>query len=138
MPTLLDAYSHWGLSKIIERVDTLKRCKASCEAELLGILYSKVDTKSTLENRRWRAAFAEWEQEHRQRFRRLYRNGCDRVVFQTAISNADVIRKSEAEHCPLAAYNPKDSNLRRSRDRYQEEWVRFVGEILDRIEALKS
>lgn len=44
VPTLLDAYSHWGLDKIVERVARLKTCKASCEVELLGVLYSKVDT----------------------------------------------------------------------------------------------
>jgi chromosome partitioning protein len=138
VPTLLDAYSHWGLSKVMERVETLKRCKASCEVELLGILYSRVDTQSTIENQRWSKEFSEWEDQRRNSFKRLYKGGFDSLVFNTRISNADVIRKSEAEHSPLVAYEPKDGNLKKAKNKHQEEWLRLAGEILGRIKALKG
>jgi len=138
VPTLLDAYSHWGLGKIIDRVDTLKRCKASCRAELLGILYSKVDSKSTLENERWNREFLKWEEEQKTRFRKLYNSGIDSVVFSNHISNADIIRKSEAEHRPIVAYEPTESNLRKARDKHHHEWLKLSGEIIDRMNALKS
>jgi len=138
VPTLLDAYSHWGLDKIIERVDTLKNCKASCEAELLGILYSRVDTRTKDENGRWNQAFVNWEEQHRKRFRRQYNAGFDRMVFNTRISSADVIRRAEAVHRPLVAYQPPDSNIKRAKDERQPEWNRLCGEIFDRIKALKN
>ncbi|HEY9819056.1 MAG TPA: AAA family ATPase, partial [Candidatus Obscuribacterales bacterium] len=83
VPTLLDAYSHWGLSKVMERVETLKRCKASCEVELLGILYSRVDTRSTTENQRWSEEFDEWEKQHRRKLKGRSKLGSDNLVFNT-------------------------------------------------------
>lgn len=138
VPTLLDAYSHWGLSKVMERVETLKRCKASCEVELLGILYSRVDTRLTIENQRWSNEFSEWEKQNANNFRKLYKSGFNSLVFNTRISNADVIRKSEAEHTPLVAYRPKENRFKQAKDKHQEEWLRLSGEILDRIKALKG
>jgi chromosome partitioning protein len=138
VPTFLDAYSHWGLSKVMERVETLKRCKASCEVELLGILYSKVDTTATVENQKWSDKFFEWEKQNENNFRRLYKSGCNSLVFSTRISSADIVRKAEAEHSPLAAYKPKDGNTKKSKEKHQEEWVSLSHEILDRIKALKA
>lgn len=138
VPTLLDAYSHWGLNKIIDRVDTLKRCKASCEAELLGILYSRVDARAINENRRWKQSFQAWEDDNQHRFKKLLKSGSERVVFNSEISNADVIRKAEAEHRPLVAYEPPDHNIRRAQAKGQQEWVKLAGEILDRIKQIKS
>ena len=76
--------------------------------------------------------------QYRNSFKRLYKGGFDSLVFNTRISNADIIRKSEAEHSPLVAYKPKDNNLKRAKDKHQEEWLRLSGEILDRIKALKA
>ncbi len=138
VPTLLDAYSHWGLSKVMERVETLKRCKASCEVELLGILYSRVDTRATTENQRWSEEFDAWEKQHRSKLKGRSKLGSDSLVFNTRISNADIIRKSEAEHSPLVTYMPTDNNLKKAKDKHQEEWLKLCGEILDRIKASKS
>ncbi|MBW4463606.1 MAG: AAA family ATPase [Nodosilinea sp. WJT8-NPBG4] len=137
VPTFLDAYSHWGLDKIIERVETLKRCKASCEAEIIGILYSKIDRKSTRQNNMWDDKFLEWEQQNQHRFRKLAKSGGKRLVFDTKISKADVIRKAEADHSPLVAYSPADGNDKRDKEKYQEEWVALTREILNRIAILK-
>lgn len=136
VPTFLDAYSHWGLDKIIERVDTLKRCKASCEAELLGILYSKVDSQSTTENDRWRKEFSEWEAAHKRRFLKFYNRGIESIVFDTEIMKVDIIRKAEAAHRPLIAFDP-EGKLKQERDKRQQEWHNVSTEICDRIEALK-
>jgi len=62
VPTFLDAYSHWGLDKIVERVERLKKCKASCEVELLGVLYSKIDPIAKNENIKWDKEFRAWKQ----------------------------------------------------------------------------
>lgn len=137
IPVFLDAYSHWGLSKIIDCVDTLKRCKASCNVELLGVLYSRVDNNSTEENNKWDEKFRQWEQENSGRFRRPNQNS-DRIVFNTRISQRDVIRRSEAAHVPVIAYRPPDSNVRRAREQTQIEWRSLTQEIVDRIQTLRS
>jgi uncharacterized protein YdeI (BOF family) len=33
---------------------------------------------------------------------------------------------------------PKDSNLKKAKDKHQEEWLKLSGEILDRIQASNS
>jgi len=126
VPTFLDAYSHWGLDKIVERVDRLKKCKASCEVELLGVLYSKIDPKATLENKKWDREFREWEA-------RNIRKSKASVIFKSFIKNADIIRKAEANNRPLIEYSPSDSNLKKQQEIHQMEWENLVTEILDRI-----
>ncbi|MGP1382809.1 MAG: ParA family protein [Thainema sp.] len=138
VPILLDAYSHWGLDKVLACVDKLKRCKANCKAELLGVLYSRVDSKSTIENERWSQEFFRWEQENSQRFQKYYNRGLESLVFRNCISNADIVRKSEAEHRPLVAYEPTESNLRKDKDKRLHEWMMLSGEILDRMTLLKG
>lgn len=135
VPTLLDAYSHWGLSKIIDRIDALKRCKASCNAELLGILYSRVDSRTTQENERWNEDFHQWEKENSSRFKSFYSKGFKSIIFDTKISSADIIRKSETQHSPLVAYHPSDPNQKKSKNRYQEEWVLLSQEIIKRMQS---
>lgn len=130
VPTLLDAYSHWGLDKIIERVNTLKRCKASCEVELLGILFSRVDSTATLENKRWEEKFQAWEQEYQQRYRK---RTADQINFTTKIPTADILRKAVSDHCPLVAYNPSASSLRLAKEKHQQVWQELVQEIDGRI-----
>jgi chromosome partitioning protein len=137
VPVFLDAYSHWGLDKIIERVETLKRCKASCETELLGILYSRVDHKATVENDRWQKKFEEWVKQHHQYFPELNKTRFKKVVFDQRISSLDVIRRAEAEHSPIVSYQPPDSNIKKSKDQCQKEWYDLCIEIFDRINALK-
>jgi len=138
VPTLLDDYSHWGLDKIIERVDTLKRCKANCEVELLGILYSRIDGRANDKNTRWDGEFSKWEQQFRRRFRKLDTRGINSLVFDSRISSADVIRRAEAMHKPLIAYVPPDNNIRKAKDRCQLEWDSLCREIRDRMKALKA
>ena len=93
VPTLLDAYSHWGLDKIVERVDRLKRCKASCEVELLGVLYSKVDTKATIENNKWDSEFQKWVPEFDAWLSKNIARNKNSIVFKSRIKSADIIRK---------------------------------------------
>lgn len=126
VPTFLDAYSHWGLDKIVERVDRLKKCKASCEVELLGVLYSKIDPKATLENKKWDREFREWEV-------RNIRKSKGSVIFKNFIKSADIIRKAEANNRPLIEYAPSDSKLKKEQETHQIEWENLVTEILDRI-----
>lgn len=137
VPTLLDAYSHWGLNKIIERVNTLKRCKASCAVELLGILFSRVDTRATIENERWKKEFRDWERKAFYQLKEQQKNPPISLAFTTLISNADVIRKAQSDHCPLIAYQPQDGNTRAAKERYQQEWSSLVHEILERIHGNK-
>lgn len=133
VPTLLDTYSHWGLSKIIDRIDTLKRCKANCDAELLGILYSKVDSRATIENKKWDQEFRQWEKQNKGLFKGFYSKGFESIVFNTQISNADIIRKSETHHRPLIAYSPTESSQKQSKERYQKEWLLLSQEVIARI-----
>lgn len=126
VPTFLDAYSHWGLDKIVERVERLKKCKASCEVELLGVLYSKIDPKATLENRKWDKEFRVWEANN-------IRKNTGSVIFKSFIKSADVIRKAEANNRPLIEYAPSDSNLKKQQETHQIEWENLVTEILERI-----
>lgn len=138
VPTLLDAYSHWGLDKIDERVNRLKRCKASCEVELLGVFYSKVDTKATIENNKWDSEFQKWEPEFNEWLSKNVRRGRESIIFESRIKNADIIRKAEADHRPLIEYDPSDRSLRTQRNDHQKEWENLVTEILERIEARKK
>lgn len=131
IPVFLDAYSHWGLSKIIDRVNTLKRCKASCNVELIGVLYSRVDKNSTGENNRWDEEFRQWEQESNDVVRRPNQN-FESIVFNTRISQRDIIRRSEAAHVPVIAYAPPDSNVRTAWEQTQREWISLTQEIVDR------
>lgn len=126
VPTFLDAYSYWGLDKIVERVERLKKCKASCEVELLGVLYSKVDPKATLENRKWDKEFRDWEANN-------IRKNKGSVIFKSYIKSADIIRKAEANNRPLIEYDPSDSNLKKQQETHQLEWENLVTEILERI-----
>ncbi len=130
VPTLLDAYSHWGLDKIVECVERLKRCKASCEVELLGVLYSKVDTNSTRENDKWDDEFQKWEAENIHKSK-------NSIIFKSRIKSADIIRKAEADNCPLIEYRPSTAELKRQQQIHQKEWEDLVTEILERIESRK-
>jgi chromosome partitioning protein len=138
VPTLLDAYSHWGLDKIDERVNRLKRCKASCEVELLGVFYSKVDTKATIENNKWDSEFQKWEPEFNEWLSKNVRRGRESIIFESRIKNADIIRKAEADHRPLIEYDPSDRSLRTQKNDHQKEWENLVTEILERIETRKK
>ena len=138
VPTLLDSYSHWGLDKIVESVERLKRCKASCEVELLGVLYSKVDTATTVENNKWNNKFQEWEQEFGEWLSKNLRKEKKSVIFDSRIKSADIIRKAEADNRPLIAYYPSDSGLKRQKAEHQKEWEELVTEILKRIEERKA
>jgi chromosome partitioning protein len=137
VPTLLDSYSHWGLDKIVESVNRLKRCKASCEVELLGVLYSKVDTKSTIQNNQWDNEFKKWEKEFDDWLFRNLRKGKDSIIFKSRITSADIIRKAEADNRPLIAYYPSESSLKSQKEERQREWERLVDEILERVESRK-
>ena len=137
VPTLLDSYSHWGLDKIVQSVNRLKRCKASCEVELLGVLYSKVDTKSTIENNKWDNEFRKWEQEFDEWVAKNLRKGKESVIFKSRIKSADIIRKAEADNRPLIAYYPSDSSLKNQKEEHQKEWEKLVTEMLERIENRK-
>ncbi|MCX5965797.1 MAG: ParA family protein [Cyanobacteria bacterium] len=137
VPTLLDSYSHWGLDKIVESVNRLKRCKASCEVELLGVLYSKVDTKSTIENNKWDNEFRKWEQEFDEWVAKNLRKGKESVIFKSRIKSADIIRKAEADNRPLIAYYPSESSLKNQKEEHQQEWEKLVTEMLERIENRK-
>lgn len=138
VPTLLDAYSHWGLDKIVERVDRLKRCKASCDVELLGVLYSKVDTKATIENNKWDSEFQNWVPEFDAWLSKNIVKGKDSIIFKSRIKSADIIRKAEADNRPLIEYYPSDSSLRRQKTEHQLEWEDLVTEILQRIDEHKK
>ena len=137
VPTLLDAYSHWGLDKIVERVDRLKRCKASCEVELLGVLYSKVDTKATIENNKWDSEFQKWVPEFDAWLSKNISKSKNSIIFKSRIKSADIIRKAEADNRPLIEYHPSDSSLRNQQKDHQVEWENLVTEILERIENRK-
>jgi len=137
VPTLLDAYSHWGLDKIVERVDRLKRCKASCEVELLGVLYSKVDTKATIENNKWDSEFQKWVPEFNAWLSKNIAKSKNSIIFESRIKSADIIRKAEADNRPLIEYHPSDSSLRNQQKDHQVEWENLVTEILERIENRK-
>ena len=137
VPTLLDAYSHWGLDKIVERVDRLKRCKASCEVELLGVLYSKVDTKATIENNKWDSEFQKWVPEFDAWLSKNIVKSKNSIIFKSRIKSADIIRKAEADNRPLIEYHPSDSSLRNQQKDHQVEWESLVTEILERIENRK-
>mgnify|MGYP000561644391 FL=1 len=137
VPTLLDAYSHWGLDKIVERVDRLKRCKASCEVELLGVLYSKVDTKATIENNKWDSEFQKWVPEFDAWLSKNIAKSKNSIIFKSRIKSADIIRKAEADNRPLIEYHPSDSSLRNQQKDHQVEWENLVTEILERIENRK-
>ncbi|MBD2151447.1 AAA family ATPase [Pseudanabaena sp. FACHB-1277] len=134
VPTLLDAYSHWGLDKIVECVNRLKRCKASCEVELLGVLYSKVDPRSTIENYKWDIEFQKWGTEFDEWLSKNIRTGKGAIIFKSRINSADIIRKAEADNRPLIEYHPSASNLRSEQKKHQVEWEELVTEILERIE----
>jgi chromosome partitioning protein len=137
VPTLLDAYSHWGLDKIVECVNRLRRCKASCEVELLGVLYSKVDTRATIENNKWDSEFKEWGMEFDEWLSTNIRKGKGSIIFSSRIKSADIIRKAEADNRPLIEYHPSDSSLRDQQKDHQREWEFLVTEILERIENRK-
>ena len=137
VPTLLDAYSHWGLDKIVERVERLKRCKASCEVELLGVLYSKVDTKATIENDKWDSEFQKWVPEFNAWLSKNIAKSKNSIIFKSRIKSADIIRKAEADNRPLIEYHPSDSSLRNQQKDHQVEWENLVTEILERIENRK-
>ena len=138
VPTLLDAYSHWGLDKIVERVDRLKRCKAYCEVELLGVLYSKVDTKTTIENNKWDGEFQKWVPEFDAWLSKNITKGKISLIFKSRIKSSDIIRKAEADNRPLIEYHPSDSSLRKQQKEHQIEWENLVTEILERIENRKK
>lgn len=137
VPTLLDAYSHWGLDKIVERVDRLKKCKASCEVELLGVLYSKVDTKATIENNKWDSEFQKWVPEFDAWLSKNIAKSKNSIIFESRIKSADIIRKAEADNRPLIEYHPSDRSLRNQQKDHQVEWENLVTEILERIENRK-
>lgn len=138
VPTLLDAYSHWGLDKIVERVARLKRCKASCEVELLGVLYSKVDTKATIENNKWDDEFQKWVPEFDAWLSKNIAKSKNSIIFKSRIKSADIVRKAEADNRPLIEYHPSDSSLRNQQKDHQVEWENLVTEILERIEDRKK
>lgn len=138
VPTLLDSYSHWGLDKIVESVNRLKRCKASCEVELLGVLYSKVDTRSTIENNKWDSEFQKWEKEFDEWLSKNIRKGQDSIIFKSRIKSSDIIRKAEADNRPLISYYPSNGALRNQKEDHQQEWEDLVTEILERIESRKK
>ena len=133
VPTLLDSYSHWGLDKIVESVNRLKRCKASCEVELLGVLYSRVDTRATIENNKWDNEFQKWEREFDEWLSKNLRKGKESIIFKNRIKSSDIIRKAEADNRPLIAYYPSEAPLRRQQEEHQLEWENLVDEILERI-----
>jgi len=133
VPTLLDAYSHWGLDKIVECIARLKRCKASCEVELLGVLYSKIDTNSTIENNKWIDEFENWGVEFEKWLSKNISKEKVSIIFNSRIKNADIIRKAEADHRPLIEYYPSDSKLKNQKREHQKEWDSLVDEILERI-----
>lgn len=137
VPTFLDAYSHWGLNKIFESVERLKKCKASCETELLGILYSKIDSKTTLQNYKWDEEFKKWETDFKNRLS-LYKKSSESIIFKTRIKCADIIRKAEADNCPLVMYSSDDKNLMDQKREHQQEWEDVVNEILEKIEKFKK
>jgi len=137
VPTHLDSYSHWGLDKIVESVNRLKKCKASCDVELLRVLYSKVDTKSTIENNKWDSEFRKWEQEFDEWMSKNIRKGRESVIFKSRIKSADIVRKAEGDNRPLIAYCPSDSYLKTQKEDHQKEWEGLVTEILKRIEDRK-
>jgi len=133
VPTLLDSYSYWGLSKIIERVNQLKAVKSSCNAELLGVLYSRVDATAKSQNKYWSDEFDKWEIENLKQFKSLYKKGHKSVVFTERILSADIIRKAETAHRPVVAYKPLDSNEKMAMEKCQKQWLSLVREIIDRI-----
>jgi chromosome partitioning protein len=138
VPVFLDAYSHWGLDKIIERVDTLKRCKASCETELLGIIYSKVDNQSSVQNREWKNEFSRWESKNKRKFSKLFKSKSGRIVFHTEIPKADIVRKAEAAHSPLVTFRPTKTSDKDSRDEHQKKWHSLVEEVIERTGLFKK
>lgn len=136
VPTLLDAYSYWGLDKIVECVDRLRRCKASCLVELLGVLYSKVDTRATIENNKWDKEFQSWEKEFDEWLsKNIRRRGDESIIFNSRIKSSDIVRKAEAENCPLIEYHPIDPHLKTQQREHQQEWEALVDEILERIDS---
>jgi chromosome partitioning protein len=138
VPTLLDSYSYWGLDKIFESVDRLRKCKASCEVELLGVFYSKVDTKATIENNKWEDQFRQWEQSDEEGATKVRKGkGKESVIFDSRIKSADIVRKAESNNRPLIAYHPSDNQLKRKQQQAQQEWEKLVDEILKRIKNSK-
>jgi len=131
VPTLLDAYSYWGLDKIFDRVQRLKRCKASCKVELLGVFYSKVNGRTTNENEKWKLAFQTWQSQYN------VSESQKPLIFDSEISEADVIRKAESDNSPLITYTPNDSHSKSARRKCQREWDNLVDEILNRIKTKK-
>lgn len=138
VPTLLDSYSYWGLKKIIERVNQLKSLKSSCKAELLGVLYSRLDTSATSQNKHWATEFRQWELQNEKEFAKFYSNGFSSVVFKQYISNSDTIRKAETAHRPVVAYSPSNANERKAKEICQQQWQNLENEIDKRIEIFKS
>lgn len=134
VPTFLDAYSHWGLDKIQERVASLRRCKATCNVELLGIIYSKVKTIATIENRRWRDEFDQWANMFRERMNLRHNHP---LVFKSEISDSDIVRKAEAANSPVVTFTPEHgrdyARLCEDRDKHKLEWEHFVEEAVERM-----
>ena len=132
VPTLLDAYSHWGLDKIKERIDKLKTCNTSCELEMLGVLYSNVDVRSKIENEKWQKQFQQWEEE----FQDWLANTAGEkknIIFKSQITSSEIVRSAEAANCPLSIYEPETPELKIEKEKKLLEWNDLVQEILFRI-----
>jgi len=128
VPVFLDSYSRWGLDKINESIERLKRTKASCVIELLGVVYSKVNTKTTIENNEYLEQFSKWDEDFRQN--RKIRSS-DSIVFTTKIKELDIIRKAESAHKPIIIYD-KNNEIQ------VDGFSKLTDEVLARIQKLKN
>ena len=135
IPVFLDAYSHWGLGKIINVVDKLKHCKASCDLELLGVLYSRIDKNASSENSYWERKFLDWEKESEHHFRKLHKH-FESIIFDARIYQRDVIRKAEALHQPLVAYKPKTTSDRDAQKEIVGEFGKLITESTKRMKVI--
>jgi len=148
IPVFLDAYSHWGLDKISERLQFIRSRNAGCSAEILGVVYSKYETEATVMNRIFEQQFKEWVASQ---MRGHLRQTTPReipdhfpFVFNSRIQRRDVIRKAEAENSALICYNPtmltaaQAASARQQRNLAQPDWTDLVEEILRRIHRPNS
>ena len=124
VPTFLDAFSHWGLEQIGKRIEHIRERNARCEARLLGVLFSQFDPRNQKMNNAYENRLMDW----------LEKNGFgDEMVFGSTITRNEVVRKSEAVHCPVIAFAGEDAGDRQQRDKSQEDWDRTVTEILEKL-----
>ncbi|WP_038183798.1 ParA family protein [Vibrio rhizosphaerae] len=117
VPTVPDILSKIGISLILNRIDSFKRRKRSCNIELAGVIFTKVDYRTNL---------------HKSTMRELRSGDLSERVFETEFPQRISVAEAPVDSKPFLTSNTAKSkaDFRNTRDiiyNLTEEFVERVG-----------